>query len=293
MRRIAIVGAGGQLGITLRSHSAFAADTLVPLDRRAIDITDPDSVANALNAVQPHFVINAAAYNFVDRAESEPEVAYAVNALGPRNLAIWCDSNAATLLHVSTDYVFGGESTVDAEPQSPRRVSDLPRPLSAYGVSKLAGEHFARAHCQRHFVVRTCGLYGRTSGSKGNFVETMLRLGRERPELRVVADQVCTPTSTADLADAIVLMIASEQYGLYHVTIAGQTTWHEFACEIFRQSGQNVAVKAITTAEYGAAAQRPSYSVLDCSKLARVLGRSMPAWQDALTRYLAIRGDGA
>src|SRR5690606_161444 len=100
---------------------------------------------------------------------------------------------------------------------------------------------------------RTCGLYGRTSGSKGNFVETMLRLGRERPELRVVADQVCTPTSTADLADAIVLMIASEQYGLYHVTNAGQTTWHEFACEIFRQSGQNVAVKAITTAEYGAA----------------------------------------
>ena len=186
-----------------------------------------------------------------------------------------------TLLHVSTDYVFG----LDATRNTPWSETDPVGPVSAYGNSKLAGEYFVRSLCPKHFVVRTCGLYGhRAARGKGNFVETMLRLGRERPELRIVADQRCTPTSTTDLARALVSLVETESFGLYHATNAGDCSWFEFACEIFRLANLPVKAIPITAAEYGAKARRPDYSVLDCGKLMRLIGSEMPPWQEALAR---------
>lgn len=288
MARIAIVGAAGQLGTALRRHAAFSDDETIALDHSSIDIADLESVTKVLNAARPELVINAAAYNLVDRAEDEPQVAYAVNALGPRNLARWCEAQDVALLHVSTDYVFCGTADRIAK-NEPYAEEDAPQPVSAYGVSKLAGEYFVRSLCRRHFVVRTCGLYGHTGGAKGNFVETMLRLGRERSELRIVDDQHCTPTSVADLADALADLVKTTAYGLYHATNAGQTTWFQFACEIFRQSSLTIDVQPIMSAEFGAKAQRPTYSVLDCGKLNRLLDRPLPPWRDALADYLTHR----
>ena len=290
--RIAIVGAAGQLGTELQRQLPALSGEIVPLNRQAIDLVSADSVAAALDAARPELVINAAAYNFVDRAEEEPQAAWSVNALGPRNLALWCEAAGAALLHVSTDYVYSGrtfEGTRRIDHSTPYGECDAPLPVNAYGVSKLAGEYFVRALCRRHFVVRTCGLYGRGAATKGNFVETMLRLGRERPELRVVADQHCTPTSAAELARAIIGLAKTDACGLYHATSSGQTTWHGFAVEIFRQAGLDVAVHAVTSEEYGAKARRPAYSVLDCQKLNALLDPPLSTWREALAEYLADR----
>ncbi|MGH7128124.1 MAG: dTDP-4-dehydrorhamnose reductase [Planctomycetaceae bacterium] len=279
--RIAIFGSRGQLGAELCHR--LRDEEIVALGRAHADITDAGAVAAVRAESRPDVVINAAAYNFVDRAEDEPQAAYAVNALGPRNLARWCGERDVPLLHVSSDYVFG----LDAGRRTPYSEADPPGPQGAYAVSKLAGEHFVRALCRRHFVVRTCGLYGfRGSPEKGNFVETMLRLGRERDELRIVNDQVCTPTFTADLADAIAALLRTDAYGLYHAASGGAATWFDFAIEIFHLAGMHVAVTPITTAEYGAKAARPCYSVLSTNKLTETTGYEFPAWQDALAHYL-------
>ncbi len=278
--RIAIVGAGGQLGTALE---ACLPGDIVLLGHAEIEITDAARVDGALSAAQPDCVINAAAYNFVDQAEDEPAATYNVNALGPRNLARWCGRAGVTLLHVSTDYVFGADSTRTR----PYVESDIPGPQSAYAVSKLAGEHFVRAECPRHFVVRTCGLYGSASTEgKGNFVKTMLRLSKERKELTIVNDQHCTPSFAADVATAIARLIETDHYGLYHATNSGSTTWYDFAREIFRLAAIDIAVRPIPSADYPQKAKRPAYSVFDCGKLAANTGDPLPAWQDALGRYL-------
>jgi dTDP-4-dehydrorhamnose reductase len=281
--RIALIGALGQLGTGLE---AVLEGAVVPLAHAAIEITDEASVEAALSQAQPELVINCAAYNLVDKAESEPDVAYRHNALGPRNVARWCGRQGASLLHVSTDFVFG--------PPGPRSTpfgeDELPNPCSAYAISKLAGEYFVAAHCPRHFIVRTCGLYGRArTPGKGNFVETMLRLGKEKGAVTVVDDQCCTPTAAADLALAIKALVAHDAYGVYHATNSGSTTWFGFAQEIFRQARLDVKVQPTTSAAFGAAARRPIYSVLDNSKLTRTIGYALPDWQDALARYLAQR----
>ena len=288
--RIAIVGAFGQLGSDL---VPLLGDRAMPLGHDDIEITDPVSIAKALDAARPTHVINCAAYNLVDQAEVEPQHAHTINSLGPWNLATYCAERDQVLLHVSTDYVFGRTEPDSVLGQQlkrtvPWRESDEPLPVSVYGESKLAGENFVRSVCPKHFVVRTCGLYGRRAArGKGNFVEIMLRLGRDRPELRIVADQRCTPTSTADLARALVSLIETNAYGLYHATNAGDCSWFEFACEIFRLANCPVQAIPVTAAEYGAQSRRPDYSVLDCSKLTNVLGHSLPSWQEALARYIA------
>jgi dTDP-4-dehydrorhamnose reductase len=286
--RIAVIGAFGQLGSDLLP---LLGDRAIALGHAEIEITDADSVTTVLDARRPTHVINCAAYNLVDRAEDEPEAALRVNAIGPRNLARWCAARDVTLLHVSTDYVFGLDATrnagLDATKCPPWTETDPVGPVSAYGNSKLAGEYFVRSLCPKHFVVRTCGLYGhRAARGKGNFVETMLRLGRERPELRIVADQRCTPTSTADLARELVSIVQTESFGLYHATNAGECSWFEFASEIFRLANLPVKAVPIKAAEYGAKARRPDYSVLDCGKLARLIGSKMPSWHEALARYM-------
>jgi dTDP-4-dehydrorhamnose reductase len=285
--RIAVIGARGQLGTAL--PQALSGD-VVPLDRTRIDIGDAGSVEACLTDVRPELVINAAAYNFVDRAETEPELALAVNALGARNVAGFCGGRDIPFVHVSTDHVFSGVADIAEKPwirDIPYREFEHAQPSNAYGIGKLAGERFVQLHCPRHFILRTCGLYGRAeSPGKGNFVKTMLRLAGERDELRVVNDQRCTPTSAADLATWIAALIRTDAYGLYHATNAGSCTWYEFAVEIFRQAGRGVSVVPITTAEFGAAAQRPPFSVLDCSKLQRVTGLAFRPWTEALAEYL-------
>jgi dTDP-4-dehydrorhamnose reductase len=281
--RIALIGARGQLGTDLLPLLGAEA---VPLGHQDIEITNPASVAAVLGEIRPQCVINVAAWNLVDKAEDEPEQAFAVNAFGPRNLAGYCGDNGITLLHVSTDYVFG----LDATRNTPWTETDAPGPVSAYGMSKLTGEYFVRSLCPRHFVVRTCGLYGHQGArGKGNFVETMLRLGRERPELKIVNDQRCTPSSTADVARALAALIQTDAYGLYHATNRGSMTWYEFAGEIFRQADISVNTIPIDSATFAARAKRPSYSVLDCSKLSNAIGFELPPWQEALACYLAGR----
>lgn len=279
---VILIGTRGQLGSALRERLAGEVEAW---DRETLDITNPDAVEEMIRAARPEIVVNAAAYNFVDRAEDEPDAAVATNSLGPRHLAIACARNGAALVHVSTDYVFGA----DAKRRIPYRETDTPGPLSAYGRSKLAGERWVESICPRHFIVRTCGLYGEAeSAGKGNFVKTMLRLAGEGKTITVVNDQHCTPTSAADLADAIARLIETDRYGLYHATNAGGTTWYDIAATIFRLTGTRADLRPVTSAEYRTRARRPAYSVLDCGKLAS-LGITLPPWEEALERYLATR----
>jgi dTDP-4-dehydrorhamnose reductase len=281
--KIALIGAGGQLGTALMAR---LPGQIAPLGRDVIDLEDADSVRPALTREAPHLVINAAAYNFVDRAEDETERAFIVNARGPWALARACAARDIPLVHVSSDYVFGR----DEARTTPYLESDVPGPQSEYARGKLAGEVFVQTVCPKHYVLRTCGLYGRAvSPGKGNFVETMLRLGKERGAVSVVDDQWCTPTAAADLAGWIAELITTDKYGLYHATNSGSTTWCRLAREIFRQAGMAVEVTPITTAQFGAKAPRPAFSVLDCAKLAELIGHPLRSWQEALAEYLGSR----
>lgn len=275
--KTAVLGAAGQLG---RDLCPLLAGEVVPLMRQHADLTQPASLRSALEPLRPDVLVNCAAYNFVDRAESEPEAAFAVNAWGVRALAEVCRDLACLLVYFSTDYVFG----LDEMRRSPYHADDAPGPVNVYGRSKLAGEEFVRSLCPRSLIVRTCGLYGRwgTGGKGRNFVETMLRLAGEGKPLRVVADQVCTPSYTVDVAAATAALIAAGTTGIAHVTNAGACSWHEFAAAIFELAGVRADLTAITSREYGAAARRPSYSVLACDPPLR-------PWREALQAYLQAR----
>ena len=278
--RIALIGATGQLGTDL--HRQLSGE-VIPLTHADVEVTHPDSIQAMLDRVQPDMVVNTAAYNLVDQAESEVEAAMSVNAWGPRNLALACAKRPLTLVHISTDYVFGLESSAD----SPRRETDLPGPQGVYAASKLLGEYFVRSLCPQHFVIRTCGLYGQAATkAKGNFVLTMLRLAKEKPQLKVVADQRCVPSYTRDVAEVIAALVQTSSYGLYHATNSGESSWFEVASEAVRLAGLATPILPITTAEFGAPAARPGYSVLDCSKIAGVTGLTLRPWQDALAAYL-------
>ena len=286
--RIALIGATGQLGSDLQKILPEAGHEVVALGHKQIELSSEDSVDGYLNRTAPDAVINCAAYNLVDQAEEEPEIAYAVNSLGPRRLAHWCGRADIPLVHFSSDFVFG----LDASRNEPYSETDTPGPQSAYAASKLQGEYFVRNHCPKSFVLRTCGLYGVAAlqgAGKGNFIETMIRLGNRLDKLTVVNDQRCTPTATADLAAATVELIATDAFGLYHATNSGDTTWHDLAAEVFERKQINVELAPITSAEFGAVAARPPYSVLNCEKLESVIGRPMASWQDALARYLEAR----
>jgi dTDP-4-dehydrorhamnose reductase len=274
-----VLGAAGQLG---RDLCPLLPGEVVALTRAEADLTQPKMLQATLEALRPDVVVNCAAYNFVDRAESEPEAAFAVNAWGTRNLASVCRNLGCLLVHFSTDYVFG----LDEQRRTPYGETDAPGPVSVYGLSKLAGEYLVRSLCSRSMVVRTCGLYGRwgTGGKGGNFVETMLRVAGQGKPLRVVADQVCTPSYTADVAAAAVALVTKDIPGVYHVTNAGACSWHEFAAAIFELSNVRADLTAITSREYGAAARRPSYSVLATNGVA-----PLRPWREALQAYLRAR----
>ena len=289
MAPILLIGAGGQLGSDLLK--ALPAPALIPLKRADLDVTDPAAVDRALDAHAPAWVINTAAFHRVDDIEKdehgEAQRAFGMNAVAAWRLATACERRGARLLHLSTDYVFGGG------PPGPYAEDAAPAPLSVYGVSKLAGEQLVRQASPRHIVVRSSGLYGvaGSAGKGGNFVETMLRLASEGKPLRVVDDQVSAPTYTEDLAHAIArLLQADAPGGVYHLTNAGECSWFEFARQIFTLCGRAAQLSPTTSAEYKAPAPRPSYSVLQNTRAAGLGLPPLRPWPEALDAYLRAKG---
>jgi dTDP-4-dehydrorhamnose reductase len=265
-----------------RGHEAL------PLTHAEIELTEPHSVAQALGLIAPDAIINAAAMNHVERCEREPELAFRINAIGTRNLALASAAAGIPLVHVSTDYVFDGHKP------EPYLETDLPSPVNAYGVSKLAGEHFVRALNDRHYVVRTSALYGVNrcrAKPQDNFVRAMLRRARSGDRVRVVSDERVSPTWTANLATQLIELLESGAYGTYHATSAGACSWYEFAVAIFEESGVAAAPEPVSVAAYGSEVRRPSQSVLDNAAL-RELGRDrMLPWRDALRGFLRQSGE--
>ena len=282
--KVLLIGAHGQLGSDIRRLWSEAGDDIIPAVRPQVDVTDAAAVESAIASVRPDLVINTAAYHRVEECETQAALAFQVNATAVRDLAAICARNAATLVHFSTDYVFGGERS------EPWLETDRPKPLSVYGTSKLAGEYMALSASDRVFVVRTCGLFGHagSSGKGGNFVETMLRKANAGDSLRVVSDQVLTPTATADLARGLRRLVQTDAFGLYHMTCEGQCSWFEFTQAIFELAGLKADLSPVSSAAFASPVKRPSYSVLSKRKLG-TLGITMPHWRDALAGYLSHR----
>jgi dTDP-4-dehydrorhamnose reductase len=279
-----VLGSAGQLG---RDLCPRLAGDVVALTRDNADLTRPDALRTTLAELRPDAVVNCAAYNLVDKAESERDAALAVNAWGVQDLAHICRDLDCTMVHFSTDYVFG----LDAGRRTPWAETDAPGPVSVYGLSKVTGEYLVRSLCPRHVVVRTCGLYGvwGVGGKGGNFVETMLRLGAQGKPVPVVADQVCTPSYTADVAAATAALLTTGCLGLFHTTSGGACSWHDFARTIFELAGVRADLKPITSEQLGRPARRPAYSVLANAALAAAGVEPPRPWQEALSAYLAER----
>jgi dTDP-4-dehydrorhamnose reductase len=277
--KILLTGRTGQVGWELAPRLAPLGE-VTALDRLAVDLANPGAIRARVREHRPDVIVNAAAYTAVDRAESEPGRAGAINALGPAVLAEEAKTFGALLIHYSTDYVFDGTKPV------PYTEDDEPNPLNVYGRTKLEGERAIRASGCRHLILRTSWVYA----SRGhNFLLTMLRLGAERPELRVVDDQRGAPTWARDIAAATVRLLAQPPEGLFHLTAAGETTWHGFACEIMRLAGLAPVVHRIRSAEYPTPAQRPANSLLANGRLQAAAEVVMPPWEESLKSCLAER----
>jgi dTDP-4-dehydrorhamnose reductase len=278
--RIALLGANGQLGSDL--SKSFAGHDLTLFTRDDFEVTDNARAREILVPAQPEVIVNTTAYHRVDDCESQPEVAYATNVLAVLNLARIANDIGARLVHFSTDYVFDGASA------APYTEASAALPLSVYGNSKLAGEFIVRSTAKDHLVIRTCGLYGKAGsrGKGGNFVEIMLAKARAGQAIRVVADQVLTPTSTASLATQVRVMIERGLNGLFHATDEGSCSWHEFAAAIFEIAGVKADLSPTTSELYRSPAKRPRYSVLENARLKGLGLNRMPHWRDALSTYL-------
>ncbi len=279
--KILLTGRDGQVGWELARLLPAIGD-VAAFTRAELDLADPASIVDRVRAVKPDVIVNAAAYTAVDRAETDKEQAMLVNAAGPGFLAAEAQQRGALLVHYSTDYVFDGTKA------APYVETDPTHPLSVYGESKLAGERAIQAIGGRHLILRTSWVYA----ARGrNFLLTMLKLGREKPQLRVVDDQRGAPTWARDIASTTVelLKARSEASGVYHLTAGGATTWCGFAREIFRIAGIATPVEPISTAEYPTPARRPANSVLSNEKMKNTFKVSLPSWGESLERCLAER----
>jgi dTDP-4-dehydrorhamnose reductase len=288
--RILITGSRGQLGsqITDILKSGISELGPIPDDYRnaeilgtgsqEMDITNLNVVINYIREQRPEIVINAAAFTNVDACESNNDLAYRVNALGPRNLAIACENIGAKLIQISTDYVFDGNAQV------PYREYDRVNPVNVYGKTKLAGEDFVREFSTRHFIIRTSWLYGYNGK---NFVKTIIKAGKEKGSLDVVDDQRGNPTNAEDLIYHILKIALTEEYGIYHCTGKGECSWYDFACEIISLTGISCTVSPISSKELVKSAKRPSFSSLDHMMLRCTVGDEMRQWHEALEVYMS------
>lgn len=282
--KVLVLGANGQLGLDLCKlypprHPAFE---LLPFTRNNLNVSDLIDIAPTLEANAFDVLVNCTGYHKTDEVETNATLAFIINAHAVRIMAEICHKKHAKLIHISTDYVFSGEAV------QPYTESDCPRPINVYGASKAMGEMLALMTHDQVYIVRVASLFGSAgaSGKGGNFVETMLRIAKEKGEVRVVNDIVMSPTATADIADGIVTLIEKQpEPGIYHAVNSGQATWYEFAREIIKRAGIKAAVIPLTSSEFPTVARRPAYSVLDNSKLSSIVGE-IPHWIDALDRYL-------
>lgn len=277
MKKIIVTGCNGQLGRAVNLFFKDAADiSFVNTDVGELDITNIDKVMELAREVKPYAIINCAAHTGVDACETEYDKAFKINAIGPRNLAIAARETGAKLMHISTDYVFDGKAT------KPYVETDATNPQGAYGSTKLAGENFVKEFADRYFILRTAWLYG----DGKNFAKTMLRLSEDHDMVTVVGDQFGSPTSAAELTKAINALLFTENYGTFHATCEGSCSWADFAREVFRLAGKTTQVKAITTEEYGAAAPRPAYSVLENRMFKLTTDFMFADWHDAIAKYM-------
>jgi dTDP-4-dehydrorhamnose reductase len=287
--KVIVLGANGQLGSDLvRFHAAHPRSVeLIPLTRKDLDVTELRSIAKVLAQIEFDALINCTSYHRIDEVEQNAVTAVLINSHAVQALAKASRERGARFIHISTDYVFGGEGT------RAYIETDAPRPLNVYGASKFLGENLVlQEYAENSLILRVASLFGiaGASGKGGNFVETMLRLGREKGKVRVVNDITMSPTGTADVARIIMAFIEQgARPDIYHVVNSGQATWFEFAREIIRQAGVAAEVEAITSNEYPSVALRPVFSVLDNRKTATIAG-PIPCWEDALTRYLRDKG---
>ena len=286
MKKILVTGCNGQLGRAIRmeyenEQIAFINTDVIEAEGIiALDITDIDQVMRLIKSEKPDVIINCAAHTNVDACEKQWDLAYKINAIGPRNLSIAASEVNAKIIHVSTDYVFAGNG------KKPYTEFDMPNPVSAYGKTKLEGERFVQQFADRYFILRTAWLYG----DGKNFVKTMLRLAETHDEVSVVCDQLGTPTSAVELAKMIHYLEGTDNYGLFHATCEGDTNWAAFAEEIFKLAGKNVKVNHVTSEQYAqmnpASANRPAYSILDNYMLRLTSEYKMAGWKDALQAYM-------
>lgn len=285
---VLVTGANGQLGHSIQFiASQFPEMQFIFAASQDLDITNQEKVDVFFKSNKIDFCINTAAYTAVDKAETEIEKAYLVNVVGSKNLAIACQKNNVTLIHISTDFVFDGTSTTFSAPNGYTE-EDITNPIGVYGKTKLDGEKEVIANCKKHFIIRTSWVYSQFGN---NFMKTMLRLAKDRTELNVVADQIGTPTNAVDLAKAILDIITSSthhtspnNYGIYNFSNEGVCSWYDFAVEIFKQNNIEIKVNPIPTEAYPTPAKRPKYSVLDKSKIKSIFGMKIALWQDSLAK---------
>lgn len=274
MKKVLVTGAYGMLGEDLCPVLENKGYDVVETDVDIMDITSPTSIEKMFSLEKPDIVIHCAAYTNVDKAEEDIKTARLINVNGTENVAKACSKYNATMVYISTDYVFGGQGN------KPYKPNDKTAPLNNYGLTKWEGEEAVRKNLEKYFICRTSWLYGHYGR---NFVETMISLA-DKPELKVVDDQVGCPTWTVDLSEAIVKIIETKPYGTYHTCGGGSTSWYGFAEEIFKQAGLNVNLKPCTTDEFPRPAKRPAYSIMDNGGLLR-------GWKQALKNYMAMRGE--
>ena len=285
MKRAALFGSRGQLGVELKAEFSSRGYEVAYFDRSTVDITDAAAVERSIAQVDPAVVLNAAAYNQVDVAEKEPLAAFQVNALAVRNLAVACRNSDAQLVHFSTDYVFDGMAGhAYAE-------EDSPRPLGAYAVSKLAGELYARAYLDTPLIIRTSGVFGPggMDTARGNFVELMLRLAGKDNPIRVVEDHVASPTYAPALAARTADMVERGVHGMIHAGGGTPISWFDWAAKIFQAAGVNPPLKPTNEREFRTAARRPRYSALSNARMEGLGVAPMPSLDDAIREYLAAR----
>jgi dTDP-4-dehydrorhamnose reductase len=275
--KILITGASGQLGKELTIALSKGGHEVLGCSRDSLDVTQWEQVSEVVWAFMPEVIIHTAAYTKVDDAESHVDLAYQINAMGTRNIAIAAENVGASLCYISTDYVFDGTKG------SPYAVSDTPNPCNHYGQTKLAGERFVSQLSSRSYIVRTSWVYGMHGA---NFVKTMLKLASEREELQVVADQIGSPTYAPDLARFICMLIQTESFGLYHASNSGSCSWYEFAKAIIEEAGLNTRVVPITTEQFPRPASRPAFSVMDCSSIRMNGFKELRNWRDALGQFM-------
>ncbi|MCL4386556.1 MAG: dTDP-4-dehydrorhamnose reductase [Actinobacteria bacterium] len=287
--RIALIGSNGQLGTDIMSYFKEKGEDVIGLTQDEIDVCYIDKCEPVILKIKPDLVINTAAFHKVDLCEDEGEAAFKVNAVGVKNLCDICLKLDIPLMHFSTDFVFGA----DKSRAKPYTEDDCPAPVSLYGISKLAGEYVIKYNLKKYYLIRSCGLYGHAGsfGKGSNFVDLMIQRAEKGEKIRVVNDQILTPTSTKDLTEKLYELIHTGKYGLYHMTNTGQCSWYDFAVEIFKLAGLSPDISPITSEEFAAKAKRPAYSVLDNENLRAIGIKDMRPWQEALKDYIDEKMD--